>query len=67
MCGKVDRIILTGGIAYSKMITDDICRRVGWIAPVELMPGEYEMEALAEGGLRVLRKEEQPKTINWPK
>ena len=67
VCGKVDRIILTGGIAYSKMITDDIVARVGFIAPVELMPGEYEMEALAEGGLRVLRGEEQPKTIRWPK
>ena len=67
VCGNVDRIILTGGIAYSKMITDDICARVGFIAPVELMPGEYEMEALAAGCLRVLRGEEQPKAINWPK
>jgi len=63
--GKVDRIILTGGIAYSKMVTDRITARVGWIAPVELMPGEYEMEALAQGGLRVLRGQETPKSIDW--
>ena len=56
--GKVDRIILTGGVAHSKMLTDWIRERVEWIAPVEIMAGEYEMEALAEGGLRVLRGEE---------
>lgn len=65
--GKVDRIILTGGIAYSKMVTDCICSYVDWIAPVELMPGEFEMEALAEGGLRILHGEESPKTIDWQK
>lgn len=63
--GKVDRIILTGGIAYSKTVTDSILSYVDWIAPVELMPGEYEMEALAEGGLRVLRGEEIPKAFVW--
>ena len=57
--GKVDRIILTGGVAYSKMLTDWIKERVEWIAPVEIMAGEYEMEALALGGLRVLRGEEK--------
>ena len=57
--GKVDRIILTGGVANSKMLTDWIKERVEWIAPVEIMAGEYEMEALAFGGLRVLRGEEQ--------
>ena len=63
--GKVDRIILTGGIAHSKMVTDSISSYVDWIAPVELMPGEFEMEALAEGGLRILRGEEMPKPIDW--
>lgn len=52
--GKVDRIILTGGVANSKMLTDWIKERVEWIAPVEIMAGEYEMEALAEGGLRIM-------------
>lgn len=59
VAGKVDRIILTGGIAYSKYLTDQIVEKVNWIAPVELMPGEYEMEALAGGALRVLRGEEE--------
>lgn len=52
--GNVDRIILTGGIAYSKTFTDMISERVSFIAPVEIVPGEMEMEALALGGLRVL-------------
>lgn len=56
--GKVDAIILTGGIAYSKMFTGFIKERVDFIAPVEVMAGENEMESLALGALRVLRNEE---------
>ena len=56
--GKVDAIILTGGIAYSKMITSWISERVESIAPVEIMAGENEMESLALGTLRVLRQQE---------
>lgn len=56
--GKVDAIILTGGIAYSKMITSWITERVESIAPVEIMAGENEMESLALGTLRVLRQQE---------
>lgn len=56
--GKVNAIILTGGIAYSKMITDWIEERVKFIAPVEVIAGENEMESLAFGALRVLRGEE---------
>lgn len=56
--GKVDLIILTGGIAHSKMLTSWIEKRVAFIAHVEIMPGENEMEALAFGALRVLRGEE---------
>ena len=59
VCGKVDRIILTGGIAYSKYISEYISEHVSFIAPVEVMPGEFEMEALAAGCLRVLRGEEE--------
>ena len=55
---KVDAIILTGGIAYSKMMTNWIAERVEAIAPVEIMAGENEMESLAMGALRVLRNEE---------
>jgi len=57
--GKVDAIILTGGIAYSEMMTSWIKKRVEFIAPVEIMPGENEMESLAYGILRVLRGEEK--------
>jgi butyrate kinase len=57
--GKVDAIILTGGIAYSKMMTGMIKERVEFIAPVEIMAGENEMESLALGTLRVLKGEEQ--------
>lgn len=56
--GKIDYILLTGGMAFSKMLTDEITKRVGWIAPVELMPGEKEMDSLAFGILRVLNGKE---------
>lgn len=58
--GEVDRIIITGGIAHSDMITNWIKERVDFIAPIEIVPGENELEALALGALRVLRKEEKP-------
>jgi butyrate kinase len=57
--GRVDQIILTGGIAHSGMFTDWVADLVSWIAPVTVMPGEHEMEALAAGGVRVLRGEEE--------
>ena len=63
MCGKVDAILLTGGIAYSQYFTDYIRQRVEFIAPVVVYPGEDEMQALALGCLRVLRGEEQAKTF----
>ncbi|MBI9106656.1 MAG: butyrate kinase [Spirochaetales bacterium] len=56
--GDVDSIILTGGIAYSRMITGMIAERTEFIAPVKIEPGENELEALAFGVLRVLRGEE---------
>jgi len=61
--GKVDAILLTGGIAYSEYITSYIRERVGFIAPVVVYPGEDEMLSLALGGLRVLRGEEKAKTF----
>lgn len=57
--GKVDAIVITGGIAYSNMLTVWIKKRVEFIAPVEIMPGENEMESLSLGTLRVLRGEEE--------
>lgn len=56
--GKVDAILLTGGIVFSQAMTSSIARRVGFIAPVCLYPGEDELLALAQGGLRVLNGEE---------
>lgn len=57
----VDAIILTGGIAYSEMMTNWIKDRVCKMAEVVVYPGEDEMIALAEGALRVLYKEEEAK------
>ena len=57
--GDVDQIVLTGGVAYSKRITDYIVDKVSFIAPVTILPGEKEMEALAAGALRVLNGEEE--------
>lgn len=57
--GKVDQIILTGGIAYSKLTVESIKERAGWIAPFTVYPGEDELLALCQGGLRVLTGEEK--------
>ena len=61
LAGKIDAILLTGGIAYSSYICQEIIRRVSFIAPVTVYPGEDEMQALALSGLSVLRNECQPK------
>ncbi|MCM3669569.1 butyrate kinase [Mesobacillus maritimus] len=62
--GKVDAIILTGDLAYSTRFIHDISERVNWIADVIVHPGENELQALAEGALRVLIGEEESK--NYP-
>ncbi|MFZ7101908.1 MAG: butyrate kinase [Peptococcaceae bacterium] len=59
--GKIDGIVLTGGIAYSNLFTSRIKERVEFLSPVIIYPGEDEMEALASGGLRVLKGEENAK------
>jgi butyrate kinase len=61
LAGKVDAIILTGGLAYGKGFVNSISSRVNWIADVLVQPGENELQALAEGALRVLRNEEEEK------
>ena len=58
--GDIDAIILTGGLSYSKMLTGWIESYIGFISKVVIYPGEDEMSALAQGGLRVLRGEETP-------
>lgn len=59
--GKVDAIILTGGIAYSKRIVDLLRKRIEWIAPVVIYPGEDEMKALAQNAYDVLTGKVEPK------
>lgn len=59
LCGKVDQIILTGGIAYSDRVVDEIRQRVSYISGITVYAGEDELLALAQGGLRVLKGEEE--------
>lgn len=61
-----DCIILTGGMAFSRKLTEKISQRVRMLAPVEICPGEYEMEALNLGALRILRGEEKAKEYVLP-
>ena len=61
LSGDVDGIILTGGIAYSDYVVDEITKKVGFIAKVKAFPGENELKALALGALRVLKGEEEEK------
>ncbi|MDD2283451.1 MAG: butyrate kinase [Eubacteriales bacterium] len=57
--GAVDDIVLTGGLACSQLFTALVRRRVEFIAPVHILPGENEMQALFAGVMRVLSGEEQ--------
>ena len=56
--GRVDAILLTGGMAHVDEVVEPVRRRVAWIAPVVVLPGEDELGALAEGALRVITGEE---------
>ena len=62
--GKIDAIILTGGLAYGTEFIELITSKIGWISEVLVYPGEDELQALAEGAIRVLSGEEQAK--NYP-
>ena len=62
MSGRVDGIVLTGGISHDKYLVDKLTDMVSFIAPVTVMAGEFEMEALAAGALRVLVGEEEAKS-----
>lgn len=61
LCGKVDGILLTGGLVRFEDIIEGIKTRCGWIAPVSAYPGEMEQEALAYPVLKVLRGELEAK------
>ena len=62
MKGKVEAIILTGGLSYSKYLVDFVSDYVGFLGEIVVMPGEFEMEALAAGALRVVTGVEEAKT-----
>lgn len=57
MSGKVEAIILTGGIAHSDYCVDNLRPRIDYLAPIVVMPGENEMGSLAYNALGVLRGE----------
>ena len=57
--GKVDQIVVTGGIAYDKGVVAGLKERCEWIAPFTVYPGEDELLALVQGGLRVVNGEEE--------
>ena len=70
LCGKVDAILLTGGLVRFHDIVDGIRTRCGFIAPIEVYPGEMEQEALAIPALKVLRGELKAQAYSgrnvWP-
>ncbi|MBR3314943.1 MAG: butyrate kinase [Atopobiaceae bacterium] len=59
--GHVDGILLGGGMVHNKDLVKSIEDNCGWIAPVSAYPGEFELEAMAAGAIRVLDGEEEPK------
>ncbi|GBF12592.1 butyrate kinase [Tepidibacillus infernus] len=62
--GEVDGIILTGGLAFSDYIVEQISKKIRFIAPIYIIPGEEELESLAFGALRILSGEEEAKVYN---
>jgi butyrate kinase len=61
--GKVDALLLTGGMAHSERVINRLRSYLDWIAPVKVYPGEDELQALAEGVFRVLDGEEKAKHL----
>ena len=61
LCGDIDAILLTGGMAHSDYIVSELRRRIGFLAPVYCFPGENEMEALALNALAVLQGKREAK------
>ena len=61
LSGKIDAIVISGGIANSEFVVGYIKRKTDFLAEIIVLPGEDEMEALAMGALRVLRGEEEAK------
>jgi len=59
--GRVDAILITGGIAYSDLFIQYLTYRIAWIAPVRIFPGEDEMRALSQNAYFVTTGEVTPK------
>ncbi|MBR6185361.1 MAG: butyrate kinase [Clostridia bacterium] len=64
LCGKVDAILLTGGLMRYEDIAAGIRQRCGWIAPIQVYPGEMEQEAMAFAVLKVLRGQKEAMTYS---
>lgn len=62
--GNVDAVLLTGGMAHSKRLTEELRDSLQWIAPIHIFAGEDELQALADGAFRVLRGEELARSIH---
>ena len=60
--GKVDAILLTGGMARDTELCDKLAEYISWIAPIYNYAGSFETEALGFGAIRVLKGEEEAKT-----
>ncbi|QZE15656.1 butyrate kinase [Halosquirtibacter laminarini] len=58
VAGKVDAILITGGLAYDKAMVAEISRRVSFLAPISIHPGEDEMDAMYSNAQRYLDGEE---------
>ncbi len=63
LMGRVDALLLTGGMAHSQRLVARLREYMAWIAPIHEYPGEDELQALAEGGFRVLDGEEEPQRL----
>ena len=64
LCGNIDAILLTGGLAHSEYVVNTLRRRIGFLAPVYCFPGEDEMEALALNALAVLQGRREAKVYD---
>lgn len=63
LLGRVDALLLTGGMAFSERLVGRLCAYLDWIAPIAVYPGEDELRALAEGVFRVLDGQERAKRL----
>ncbi|MGT2934195.1 butyrate kinase [Streptococcus catagoni] len=64
--GPIDLVCLTGGMAYSERLCQAVSDKTHFIGPFKAYPGEFELEALALGGLRVLSQEESYQVLDFP-